>query len=247
MPGEVRYGPNPCTFIYEVYQLLTRLSSLLQVDIRTPLLGTGGGAGPSKPPPKPSEPTKRPPVGRPPLSKKSSGKSKGAPTGHETKREGAVSFGVFMAFFRAMRGLKIVGPAVVIFATRIVAGIGRTLWLAVWTGKRSEGPGAHSHSQLFYIQVYAAIVVAVSILAALRTLLAYFGCYSASKHLHAEMLRAVLRAPMAFFHRTSAGTIINRFSSDTGQVRAAVVFSSQGFPSSVEVLDKNPSSGSSLG
>lgn len=46
---------------------------------------------------------------------------------------------------------------------------------------------------------------------------------SAAKRLHDGMLRAILRAPMIFFHTNPTGRIINRFSRDIGDVDRNVV------------------------
>ena len=40
----------------------------------------------------------------------------------------------------------------------------------------------------------------------------------AAKRLHDSMLRAILRAPMVFFHTNPTGRIINRFAKDLGDI-----------------------------
>jgi ATP-binding cassette subfamily C (CFTR/MRP) protein 1 len=60
------------------------------------------------------------------------------------------------------------------------------------------------------------------VLAAVCIYLAAFalvvGCTRATGLLHAQLLQAVLRAPMAFFDTTPAGRIVNRFSKDTDTI-----------------------------
>lgn len=109
-----------------------------------------------------------------------------------------------------------------------------SIWLWYWTkqqdkldaspaeGSRGQGPskgtGGGQSSASFFIGVYAAI----SALQVLLTLVNRFDLarlgVRAARRLHEQMLRALLRAPMRFFHQTPSGRIINRCSKDTTDV-----------------------------
>ena len=49
------------------------------------------------------------------------------------------------------------------------------------------------------------------------------GCVRASRQLHQDLFRALLRLPMSFFDTQPSGRILNRFTSDTQQVDMQLV------------------------
>ncbi|KAI9206778.1 P-loop containing nucleoside triphosphate hydrolase protein [Polychytrium aggregatum] len=81
------------------------------------------------------------------------------------------------------------------------------------------------HSPYYYVTVYALIGLSVILSTNLHTLVQVMGSYSASKALHAQLLKAVLGAPLRFFEITPLGRILNRFSKDMGHVDDEVMWS----------------------
>ena len=64
------------------------------------------------------------------------------------------------------------------------------------------------------LKVYGALVAAAFVLVLIRSLLLLFSLLKSSKHLHTDMLAAILKAPVLFFDTNPVGRILNRFSGD---------------------------------
>eukprot|EP00048_Salpingoeca_helianthica_P001500 m.49642 g.49642 ORF g.49642 m.49642 type:complete len:579 (+) comp11508_c0_seq1:1817-3553(+) len=65
-----------------------------------------------------------------------------------------------------------------------------------------------------YLLIYMALVIALMIGAAIRTVYFFFASTRASQELHDESFSTVLHAPMRFFDTNPVGRIVNRFSKD---------------------------------
>ncbi|CAH2056117.1 unnamed protein product, partial [Iphiclides podalirius] len=82
-----------------------------------------------------------------------------------------------------------------------------------------ENPSNYLHlSREQCIYIYAGLIVGCIILTWNKLIVFYNTCIKASITLHDTMFRGVMNAPMWFFHHNSSGRILNRFSSDMGQV-----------------------------
>lgn len=66
------------------------------------------------------------------------------------------------------------------------------------------------------IYIYSGLIVAIIVLAVLRSYLFFRSTSNASKILHEGMLNSILKAPMRFYDTNSSGGVLNRFSKDTG-------------------------------
>ncbi|KAG9067481.1 hypothetical protein KI688_012264 [Linnemannia hyalina] len=96
--------------------------------------------------------------------------------------------------------------------------IGTQLWLERWGDSNSKDFG-NNHSTLYWIMSYFGWVVAGALtLGCAIGLSMVFMALRGSRHLHAAMLRPLIRAPMSFFDITSSGKIVNRFSHDINSV-----------------------------
>ncbi|CDZ98657.1 multidrug resistance-associated abc transporter [Phaffia rhodozyma] len=74
-------------------------------------------------------------------------------------------------------------------------------------------PSADSHP-LYYLGIYSMITLATAALSVLQATVGYYGAYRASKILHNEMLKSVVRSTTRWFDTTPSGRIVNRFSRD---------------------------------
>ncbi|XP_054270008.1 probable multidrug resistance-associated protein lethal(2)03659 [Macrosteles quadrilineatus] len=68
------------------------------------------------------------------------------------------------------------------------------------------------------VTVFAILTVAMFVVTLLRSYLFFFLCMRSSMKLHIQMVNSVTRATMHFFHNTSSGRILNRFSKDIGNI-----------------------------
>ncbi|GJQ86164.1 hypothetical protein Trydic_g13443 [Trypoxylus dichotomus] len=66
------------------------------------------------------------------------------------------------------------------------------------------------------IYIYTGLIVAMIVLAILRSYLFFRSTSNASKRLHDHMFNSLLKAPMRFFDTNPSGRVLNRFSKDTG-------------------------------
>ncbi len=130
----------------------------------------------------------------------------------EAKAEGRVKWRVYLAYVTALGGFVVAGPALVTFAGAELLNYFQNKALGDWV-VRLEGEGEADHeAQGVYPYVYFSLgSIAVVVL---QAVLISAGSLLASRRIHQEMGRRVLRAPMSWFERTPLGRIQNRFSSD---------------------------------
>ena len=76
----------------------------------------------------------------------------------------------------------------------------------------------HMQGDAKWLAVYATLVAAVIALSLGRNLGWFTLALRAGSRLNGRMLAAVLSAPLAFFHTTPTGRILNCFSKDQGSV-----------------------------
>jgi len=131
----------------------------------------------------------------------------------EGREAGSVSPGVYAAYVRAA-GVA----ASVLVCVALVAGQASALaaewWLASWAN--ASPPSAQARP--VWLNVYAGLTVAVAVLSFGRASVFFEVTLRAATRLHDAMAWRVLRAPLAFFHVTPSGRLLNRFSSDLGRV-----------------------------
>uniref|UniRef100_G3UHU7 ATP-binding cassette sub-family C member 10 n=1 Tax=Loxodonta africana TaxID=9785 RepID=G3UHU7_LOXAF len=136
----------------------------------------------------------------------------------ESKKEGAVAFHVYQAYWRAVGwglALAILFSLLLMQATRNAA----DWWLSHWISQGSSLPSCSSSlpeasNIRFYLTVYATIAGINSLCTLLRAVLFAAGTLRAAATLHRRLLHRVLMAPVTFFDSTPTGRILNRFSSD---------------------------------
>ncbi|KAM3513105.1 hypothetical protein MY11210_003217 [Beauveria gryllotalpidicola] len=104
--------------------------------------------------------------------------------------------------------LMLSGAALYIFCSEF--GI---VWVDLWSSANANHPG-HAKNGM-YLGVYAALGAISSALLLFLCWLVFVNIISvSSRNLHTDLLNAVIRAPLLFFHETDAGNITNRFSQD---------------------------------
>ena len=133
----------------------------------------------------------------------------------EDKREGAVSTAYYMRYLRAGGSLLITAP--ILFFAYLLMQMSQLVsqwWLTYWTSDSSY----QKFNLAFYMGIFSALGFASAVFAFIRVVTTAVMGVSASRALHAQLLRAVLAAPMAFFDTTPTGRLISRFTKDMDSV-----------------------------
>ncbi|KAL0964216.1 hypothetical protein UPYG_G00320960 [Umbra pygmaea] len=141
----------------------------------------------------------------------------------ETMETGKVKFSVYLQYLRAM-GWWYTSMVFIVYFIQNVAFIGQNLWLSDWT---SDAVVYYNRTYPNWkrdtrIGVFGALGVAQGLFVFLGTLLLANGSINASRILHTQLLKNVLRVPMVFFDTTPSGRVVNRFAKDIFTVDEAI-------------------------
>jgi hypothetical protein len=109
----------------------------------------------------------------------------------------------------ACGGWGLVSLITVLFVLYSAAQVGQNSWLSYWSEHRSD------HSQQWFLNVYIAIGGVNIAVLLLRNVTYCLSGLRGAHRMHEQLLSAVIRAPLSFFHTTPTGRILNRFSQDT--------------------------------
>ena len=127
----------------------------------------------------------------------------------------SVDIGIYSYYFKSA-GLKYGLLSVLAYLLFHGSLIGANFWLAIWADDESSTYDASVRNK--YLIVYAVLGATQSIFVFLAVISLTIASINASIKLHDEMLKNVLRSPMAFFDTTPLGRIVNRFSKDIDEV-----------------------------
>uniref|UniRef100_A0A6Q2YJW8 ATP-binding cassette, sub-family C (CFTR/MRP), member 2 n=1 Tax=Esox lucius TaxID=8010 RepID=A0A6Q2YJW8_ESOLU len=141
----------------------------------------------------------------------------------ETMETGQVKFSVYLQYLRSM-GWCYTSMVFLVYFIQNVAFIGQNLWLSDWTNDAVE------YYNMTYpnwkrdtrIGVFGALGMAQGLFVFLGTLLLANGSINASRILHSQLLKNILRVPMVFFDTTPSGRVVNRFAKDIFTVDEAI-------------------------
>ncbi|KAJ2435258.1 hypothetical protein GGF42_009083, partial [Coemansia sp. RSA 2424] len=137
-------------------------------------------------------------------------------------RQGKVESDIYRIYIQAcgMRNAAMFALALLVAS---VSNVSANMWLKHWASTNTEKDSTGSvwaallsgHSVIYYLLIYGAIGMLGAAMSSLQSYLLWTRCsIQASKKVHENMLRGVLRSPMSFFDVTPLGRILNRFSSD---------------------------------
>ncbi|KAI0238037.1 Multidrug resistance-associated protein 1 [Lamellibrachia satsuma] len=142
----------------------------------------------------------------------------------ETSQVGKVSLNVFLAYGRAL-GIILLSVAIFFFAMYMVISVLSSVWLSVWTEdpllKNASIPitsPEYVHQRDMYLGVYGAMGLLQVAFVLIYSINVAICSVRASRVMHFNMLKNILRSPMAFFETTPTGRILNRFSHDVETV-----------------------------
>ncbi|KAH8915903.1 ABC transporter [Atractiella rhizophila] len=129
----------------------------------------------------------------------------------EERAAGSVSRQVYFAFAHAGGTFLIIALILSLISFQASAVLSN-YWLVWWQGDQ------FNQSRGFYLGVYASLGVIQTIFAFAMGSCGVLVGFSASKWLHREAIKRVMRSPQSFFDTTPLGRILNRFSKDTDVV-----------------------------
>ncbi len=135
----------------------------------------------------------------------------------EERMSGRVDPHTLWTYLTSLGGAGFWIPLVLLQMTIVCAVIFSILWMSFWSSNKF--PEFYATADLrFMLGIYAAALLAQSILIVLKELFWRRGATRAPAIIYEKMLKCVLAAPMTFFDSTPAGRIINRFTNDCSQL-----------------------------
>ncbi|KAK3084802.1 hypothetical protein FSP39_019339 [Pinctada imbricata] len=156
---------------------------------------------------------------------------KGTLIAKEHKETGAVSWHVYLRYVAACGNVLV---AISLLCQIAYQGLlmGAAVVLSLWAGAatdfqfriEAEGAGAYNNTTLpvFDNSVYTRTYIILNMTGVLGAFIAgiilYLTTIRASRNLHRDMLGTILHVPMRYFDVNPSGRIMNRFSSDMGQI-----------------------------
>ncbi|KAF9969464.1 hypothetical protein BGZ73_008185 [Actinomortierella ambigua] len=136
----------------------------------------------------------------------------------ELLRTGKIGLDVSMIYIKGL-SFRLYGLVIVLHLVAHSCNISGTLWLKRWATTAAslvfgdDSPEAISVSRL--LGVYSVFALSyVGLFVVIQIIMFAYARVRASRVIHDNLLKRVLRLPMAFFDTTPLGRVINRFSSD---------------------------------
>jgi len=128
----------------------------------------------------------------------------------EERSKGQVLWSTYSRY-AAMSGWTLVAVSLFLFALAQATVLMAEFWLKIWAEQDNQ-------QQPKFLYAYIGITAALVIIATVRSVLFYEVNLRGASQLHERSFHAVLRSPMTFFHTNPLGRILNKFSSDLGQI-----------------------------
>lgn len=138
----------------------------------------------------------------------------------EARQRGNIKGSTYSEYFKACGSMVLCYLVFFSFILSQLAASGADYFLTFWVNSEQQAKAEeviNSHRYL-YIYSYLAIIIAIIVIALLRSMGFFEMCMKASIRLHKRMFISILTSPMKFFHTNTHGVILNRFSKDMGSV-----------------------------
>ncbi|KAL4559871.1 hypothetical protein LXL04_032017 [Taraxacum kok-saghyz] len=129
--------------------------------------------------------------------------------GVEERKEGRVETTVYMNY-AAFSGWYITSITCLSALLMQASRNGNDLWLSYWV----DTTAFQEHPTSFYLVVLCIFCLLNSVLTLVRAFSFAYGGLRAAIHIHNNLLKKLVDAPVAFFDQTPSGRILNRLSSD---------------------------------
>ncbi|KAJ2520559.1 hypothetical protein H4217_001964 [Coemansia sp. RSA 1939] len=156
---------------------------------------------------------------KPPTSAESLLAEAGRTTTTEFSRQGKVEWNTYRTYAKAC-GSRNSTMFICALLAASVSNVAANMWLKHWASSNDTDSTQNiwitkPHNVFYYLFIYGGLGLLGASMSSLQSLVLWTKCsIRASRKIHENMLRGVLRSPMAFFDVTPLGRILNRFSSD---------------------------------
>ncbi|TDH69137.1 hypothetical protein CCR75_003189 [Bremia lactucae] len=127
---------------------------------------------------------------------------------NEDKVDGKVAWRVYLSYLMSCGSITTIGTLALLIAMQM-SSVSTDLWLTKWTSRQPTGVALS-----FYLSIYAYLGLSTIVLGFVGDLYGRFAGLRASKRIHYNLLRHVMKGTMRFFDTTPVGRILNRFSND---------------------------------
>lgn len=141
----------------------------------------------------------------------------------EHREIGAISLKVYMRHLMAC-GIPFVLLTLLLLLLGQALTISTNVWISAWAGKSTIFMSSRTpnSTEVFDNRPYMHVYLVLSLMAVTVTLFSGFAAQFTGLHgarnLHNSLLKTVMRLPVRFFEANPSGRILNRFSSDIGQI-----------------------------
>ena len=150
------------------------------------------------------------------------------------KRSTSEVFQILWSYFRTGVSTQMMIFALFIMVSNQYFDYRAERWLGTWTEKNTNLTGYDHSVQMGHAMSYCSLLGFSVIFSMLRDVIVSTIGIRCGRVLHNDAFSAVLRSPMAFFEKTSVGTIVTRLTSDMAEMDwvLPLVISSVAFVSS---------------
>ncbi|KAJ2844560.1 ATP-binding cassette glutathione S-conjugate transporter ycf1, partial [Coemansia erecta] len=122
-------------------------------------------------------------------------------------------------FYMDACGKRNIGLLVCAVLISLIFNTATGLWIAHWADSNDMDKADKHGSRMAHLVVYSVLGLASSVAVAATFVVLRIRCtITASKTIHARMLRSIMRSPMSFFNSTPLGRILGLFSGDQVQI-----------------------------
>jgi ATP-binding cassette subfamily C (CFTR/MRP) protein 1 len=136
----------------------------------------------------------------------------------EEQNEGSVEGSNYLHYCRA-------GGTIAFVSIFIIQGIGKasevmsSFWLSYWAAATTKANGNQTTKEtIWYLNIFCAFSMGGILCLTFRSLAMAVHRLKASKKLHENLTKSILRAPVSFFDVTPIGRILNRFAADMDKI-----------------------------
>ncbi|XP_052069136.1 multidrug resistance-associated protein 1-like [Mytilus californianus] len=134
----------------------------------------------------------------------------------------SVKLSVIMTYARAV-GFKVALVILTINMVHEVAEMYLDVWLSKWTQDHTNGTVNETQRNM-RLGIYGAIGLFRGVSIFITETFVTYGLIKATRKLHRDLLRNILRSPMSFFDTTPVGRIVNRFSKDIETIDDQLIY-----------------------